>query len=62
MQILAIEFLNYFRRVGKINSRNPSLFAHFITLLLNKILQFFIIDARIKDFGDFEFFFAINLN
>ena len=61
-RILAMEFLNHFKNVGKISSRFPSPFTDLITVSMDKILQFLSVDARIKDFGDFGFFFAINLN
>ena len=62
MPVLVMELLNHFRNVGKIGSKFPSLFTYFVTLPMNKIFQFFTVDKRIKDFGDFKFFFAINLN
>ena len=62
LQVLAMELLNHFKSVGKIGSMLPSLFTNFVTLPMNKIFQSFTVDTRIKDFGDFEFFFTINLN
>ena len=55
-------FLNHFRSVEKIGSKYLNSFDHFVILLINKILRIFMVDARIKDFGDFKFFFAINLD
>ena len=56
-----MELLNHLRSVDKVGSRFPSPFTHLVTLLMNKILQLFTVEARIKDLKDFEFFFAINL-
>ena len=60
--ILAMKLLNHFRSIDKIHSRFLGLITHFVTLLMNKILQFLIVDAKIMDFGNFKFFFAINLD
>ena len=62
MQILAMELLNHFKSVGKIGSRFLDPFDYFVILPMKKILQFLPIDARIKDFRYFKFFFAINFN
>ena len=60
--ILAVELLNHFRSINKIHSRFPGPITHFVIVLINKILQFLTVDVRIKDFGNFKFFFAINFN
>ena len=62
VRILTMKVLNHFKSIGKIGSRFPSPFTHFVTLPMNQIFQFFMVDARIKDFGNFEFFFAINFD
>ena len=46
----------------KISSKFLDCFTNFVTLLIKKILQLFIVDARIKDFGDFIFFVMINFD
>ena len=62
MRVLAMEFLKHLKSVDKVDSRFPSPFADFVTLPMDKILQFLPVDARIKDLGDFIFFFIIHLN
>ena len=62
MWVLAMEFLNHFRSIGKIGSRFPNPFAYFVILPMNKILQFLSVDVRIKDLRYFKFLFVINLN
>ena len=57
-----MKLLKHLGSVDKVGSRFPSPFADFVTLSINKIFQFLLIDARIKDLGDFEFFFVINLD
>ena len=62
LQVLAIELPKHLRSDDKLGSRVSSPFTDFVTLLKDKILQFLWVDAKIKDLGDFKFFFAINLN
>ena len=62
VQVLVTELLNHFKSINKIGNRFLGPFTHFVILPLNKILQFFTIDTRTKDFRSFEFFFAINLD
>ena len=62
MQVLEMELLNHFRSVGKVGSRFSGPFTNFVTLPMKNILQFLTVDVRIKDFGYFKFFFAINLD
>ena len=48
MDILS-EILRSSRSIFKVGSRFPSALMNFITLPMNKILQFSMVDARIKD-------------
>ena len=59
VRVLAMELLKHLDSVDKVDSRFPSPFTNFVTLPTNKILQFLPIDTRIKDLGDFKFFFAL---
>ena len=62
MRVLVMELLKHLRSVDKVGNWFSSPFTDFVTLPMDKILQFLPVDARIKDLEDFKFFFAINLN
>ena len=57
-----MEMLNHFKSIDKIGINFLDPFSHFVILPMNKIFQLFMVDAKIKDFKDFEFFFIINLD
>ena len=57
-----MELMNHLKSVDKVGSRFPSPFANFVTVPKDKILQFLSVDVRIKDIGNFEFLFTINLD
>ena len=48
MSVLTIELSNHFRSVGKVGSRFPSPFTDFVTVPINMILQFLLVDERIR--------------
>ena len=62
VRVLAMEILKHLKSVDKVGSSFSIPFADFVTLLVDKILQFSLVDVRIKDLGDFKFFFTINLD